>query len=240
MPSVSDNLPATEIKLEAVRALLAGTLAVSGPLTLSQLTSAALATAAKQDTGNTTLASILAKLSADPATQTTLAAILAKLTSDPSTGAKQDTGNTTLSSILAKLSADPATQTTLAAILTKLNANLNAIAPAPTSTTISISSGQSLSASYQTDGKFVGFIVPAAWTTAAITFAGSVDGTNFYPIFDAGLERTIASADVVTGRMIILNLSDWLGVKFVRIRSGTSGTPVNQTAQRNFIVISVA
>lgn len=57
---------------------------------------AALATAARQDTGNTSLASILAKLSSDPATQTTLAAVLAKI------------------------SADPATQTTLAAVLVKL------------------------------------------------------------------------------------------------------------------------
>lgn len=42
----------------------------------------------------TTLAAVLAKLSADPATQTTLAAVLAKLTSDPAT-------QTTLSLVLA-------------------------------------------------------------------------------------------------------------------------------------------
>lgn len=71
------------------------------------------ATGTKQDTGNASLASILAKLSSDPATQTTLAAILAKLTSDPAT-------QTTLAAVLAKLSSDPATQTTLAAILAKL------------------------------------------------------------------------------------------------------------------------
>jgi len=58
-----------------------------------------LATSAKQDTGNTALFSILAKLTSDPATQTTLAAILAKMISAPSTEAKQDTGNTSLASI---------------------------------------------------------------------------------------------------------------------------------------------
>jgi arginine repressor len=61
-------------------------------------------------------ASILAKLSSDPATQTTSAAILAKLSADPAT-------QTTLAAVLAKLSADPATQTTLAAILAKLTAD---------------------------------------------------------------------------------------------------------------------
>jgi hypothetical protein len=51
----------------------------------------------------TTLAAVLAKLSADPATQTTLAAILAKLIAAPATEAKQDTGNTSLASIITAL-----------------------------------------------------------------------------------------------------------------------------------------
>lgn len=56
-----------------------------------------LATSAKQD-------SILAKLSADPATQTTLAAVLAKIIAAPATEAKQDSTNASLSSIDVKLS----------------------------------------------------------------------------------------------------------------------------------------
>lgn len=58
-------------------------------------------------------ASILAKLSSDPATQTTLAAILAKLTADPAT-------QTTLTAILNKIIASPATsakQDSLAALV---------------------------------------------------------------------------------------------------------------------------
>jgi len=95
----------------------------------------------------TTLASVLAKMITAPATEakqdtgnTALASILAKL-ADPATSAKQDTGNSSLASIasgmatqatlaavLAKLSADPATQTTLAAILAKLtNVNTSAV-----------------------------------------------------------------------------------------------------------------
>lgn len=84
----------------------------------------ALATSAKQDTGNTslgtavsTLASILAKILTAPATEakqdtgnTSLASILAKIIAAPATEAKQDTGNTSLASILAKIIAAPATE----------------------------------------------------------------------------------------------------------------------------------
>lgn len=68
-----------------------------------------LSTSALQGTGNTTLASILAKLTADPSTgalqgtgNTSLASILAKLTSDPSTATLQGTGNTALTAMNAK------------------------------------------------------------------------------------------------------------------------------------------
>jgi hypothetical protein len=60
------------------------------------------ATEAKQDDVITSLASILTAL-ADPATQTTLAAVLAKLSDDPATAALQSTGNTSLASILNQL-----------------------------------------------------------------------------------------------------------------------------------------
>jgi hypothetical protein len=78
---------------------------------------AAPATEAKQDTGNTSLGTIAGK---DFATQTTLAALLAKVIAAPSTEAKQDTGNSSLSTIAGK---DFSTQTTSAAILAKLTAD---------------------------------------------------------------------------------------------------------------------
>jgi hypothetical protein len=60
-------------------------------------------------------------------TETTLAAILAKIIAAPATEAKQDTGNTSLSSIDGKFTTlnakDFATQTTLAAILAKIIAS---------------------------------------------------------------------------------------------------------------------
>lgn len=75
---------------------------------------AAPATEAKQDTGNTSLATIAAK---DFATQTTLAAVLAKIVASPALEATQVSGNASLTTIAAK---DFATQTTLAAVLAKI------------------------------------------------------------------------------------------------------------------------
>lgn len=81
------------VKLTAGTDGTATDVSATDPLPVVQTGTPALptgaATAANQSTGNTSLASILAKLSADPATQTTLAAILAKLTADPSTATNQ-------------------------------------------------------------------------------------------------------------------------------------------------------
>lgn len=68
---------------------------------------AAPATEAKQDTGNTSLATIAGL---DFSTETTLAAVLAKIIAAPSTEAKQDSAITELQSILAKIIAAPATE----------------------------------------------------------------------------------------------------------------------------------
>jgi hypothetical protein len=109
----------TNAELRATPVPVSGTVAVTG---------VGDATAAKQDTGNTSLATIAGK---DFATQTTLAALLAKVIAAPSTEAKQDSIITLLTTLLGYTdgiesllttlnSKDFATQTTEAAILAKL------------------------------------------------------------------------------------------------------------------------
>ena len=88
---------------------------------------AAPATEAKQDTGNGSLATLAGK---DFATQTTLAAVLAKIIAAPATEAKQDTGNGSLATIAGK---DFATQTTLAALLAELQAKADLTETQPVS-----------------------------------------------------------------------------------------------------------
>ncbi|MBW6522390.1 hypothetical protein KZ810_02665 [Sphingomonas sp. RHCKR47] len=111
LAAVRDKLiasPATDAKVEAVRALLAGTLVVSAaalPLPFGA------ATSGKQDTGNTTLASILAALG------TTLAVSAASLPlpNGAATSAAQTTMSTTLANILTALGATLKVQTPIPA-----------------------------------------------------------------------------------------------------------------------------
>lgn len=113
--------PATEAKQTAIE------------LILNSLDGKDYSTLAKQNEILAKLAALETKLSSDPATQTTLAAILAKIIAAPATEAKQDTlighvdgVESALASILAKLIAAPATeakQDALAALIGEVQAS---------------------------------------------------------------------------------------------------------------------
>lgn len=87
------------------------------------------------------------------------------------------------------------------------------------------------------DKRLVRIALPAAWTAADLTFSVSYDGINFNNLFDEfGAEVVVKAA---ASRSIRLNITDWLGVKKLKIRSGTSATPVNQTTGRALRLITV-
>lgn len=88
-------------------------------------------------------------------------------------------------------------------------------------------------------GRLVGIITPSTWTSAAITFSASPDGSNYYDLYDDATERTIASGSIPTSasRFFALSLSDWLGIRSLKIRSGTSGSPVSQGGARSVILV---
>jgi hypothetical protein len=76
----------------------------------------------------------------------------------------------------------------------------------------------------------LGVLMPAAWTAANLTLLASNDGTNFFPIHtDGGTELTVTAAQ---GQFIRLPVGLVLGAPFIRFRSGTTATPVNQAAAR--------
>ncbi|PIB91300.1 hypothetical protein [Caulobacter sp. FWC2] len=96
---------------------------------------------------------------------------------------------------------------------------------------IIIPAGASISDGHRINGKMVGLAMPAAWTTAAITFQGGHETASALDIYDDGVERTIPSAQAVVNRALSLDLNDWLPFSVIRIRSGTSAAPVNQVAE---------
>lgn len=81
-----------------------------------------------------------------------------------------------------------------------------------------------------------GIYMPAAWTAAALTFLASYDGTNFFPIYDdTGTEVSVTAA---ASTFITINPSTWFGtLHYLKIRSGTAGTPVAQLADRTLTLI---
>ena len=98
---------------------------------------------------------------------------------------------------------------------------------------VTISAGQAITAEIDTGGKRLARIaIPASWTTANITFqVAPISGGTFTDLYDSGgteYNVTVGGAS----RTIIIPLADMIGLRFIKIRSGTTGTPVNQAADR--------
>ncbi len=101
-----------------------------------------------------------------------------------------------------------------------------------TDLTALIASGSSLSAAIPLDRRPVlRLLIPSGWTTASVTLQGSLDGTNYYDLLAEDGNAITLSASA--GKFIqISNPDDWAGYKYLKVRSGTSGSPVTQAADR--------
>lgn len=105
--------------------------------------------------------------------------------------------------------------------------------------TVAIASGASLSAAVDIKGLSVAAaLIPAAWTAANLTFQASMDGTTYGDVYK--LDGTEYTATVGSAADFILFMpSDFWFAEFIKIRSGTTGTPVNQAAARAITLILV-
>lgn len=95
-------------------------------------------------------------------------------------------------------------------------------------------------------GRIVGIQMPASWTAAAITFqaviaqpAGNPPTPTFGEVVDAA--GTAISLATPTGGtyMALPDTLALVGLGRIKVRSGTSGAPVNQAAQRDFFLVVV-
>jgi len=85
------------------------------------------------------------------------------------------------------------------------------------------------------EGQLVRITMPPDWDKAAITFEFSTDGVFFNRMFGIdGYEVSIK--EVVPGAGVIIPMDVGRAIAWLKIRSGTSGNPVEQTADRNFAV----
>lgn len=105
---------------------------------------------------------------------------------------------------------------------------------------VTISSGTSLSAAIDLGSTILFAIqIPSSWTTANITFQASADGVTYANLYDStGTEVTVTAA---ASEFIVFSApAPWMGIRFIKVRSGTSSTPVNQGADRALSIVSVA
>ena len=74
----------------------------------------------------------------------------------------------------------------------------------------------------------VGLVISASTVTGtAMTFLGSIDGTNFYPVYDnTGTEVNISVG--ATARIVAFNISSFYPYNYLKCRLGTSASAVNQ------------
>jgi hypothetical protein len=98
---------------------------------------------------------------------------------------------------------------------------------------VAIAHGASLSGQVDIGGKtLVGIVFPATWVTAGLSFQASADGgTTWGELLDT--TATAINVASVTGGaevFIAVDPTKWRGVRSIKVRSGTVGSPVAQTA----------
>lgn len=101
-----------------------------------------------------------------------------------------------------------------------------------------ILSGQSLTDAVSLGGgRLSAIYMPSGWDAASITFQASYDGANWQNLYDdTGTELSVTAA---ASHVLSLDPSRWIGIQYVKLRSGTSGLAVNQTADRTIQLILV-
>lgn len=101
--------------------------------------------------------------------------------------------------------------------------------------TVTIANGQSLSSAAEIGiGTLVGIQLPT-FTSASLSFQGSADGVTYVEVVDASAQAVAYGAS--TGAIYIKAPADLAGVPYLKVRSGTSGSPVAQGAARTITLV---
>jgi hypothetical protein len=115
--------------------------------------------------------------------------------------------------------------------------SVNEYSPIVEYVAVTIAQTASLSGAADLGGaSLVAVAMPAAWTAANLTFQASEDGSTYNNMYDdLGNEYTVTAA---ASRYIVLDPSKFAGVRWIKARSGTATTAVNQTGERSINLIA--
>jgi len=106
--------------------------------------------------------------------------------------------------------------------------------------TATIANGTSLSNGVLIgDMALCGLLMSAAWTAASLSFQISFDdGVTWNDLYsDAGVEQVLV-VTAPAGKYLALDPSQFAGITMIKIRSGVTGVPVNQGADRVLTLVS--
>lgn len=89
------------------------------------------------------------------------------------------------------------------------------------------------------NGVVCAVVVPAVWDSADLTIEVSHDGTTWFGVVynDTGSQCNQIAAPSV-GEIYSFALPAMVPHRFVRIRSGTTAVPVNQSAERAVVILT--
>lgn len=100
---------------------------------------------------------------------------------------------------------------------------------------VTIAKGASLSTplDLRGHGAPLGVVFPAAWDAAELSFQVSLDGEYWANLYELGSEMTVPGT---AGGAEPLNPATFVAWRYLRLRSGTAGAPVAQTAARALVL----
>jgi hypothetical protein len=103
--------------------------------------------------------------------------------------------------------------------------------------TATIALNGTLSAAVDLNGVYLYAIqMPAAWDAGGITLQLSQDNDTFVNVYDSSGNEI--SLTVSTSRLVLVRPSQLIGDGWLKVRSGTAGTPVTQTAARSLVLLT--
>lgn len=84
--------------------------------------------------------------------------------------------------------------------------------------------------------RLLGIHMPGQWGTAVLTFQASWDGDNFFNVYTKTGDELVYTVDA--NRWIVCDPVDFVGIPFLKIRSGTNGSPAGQNPAVTFNLIA--
>ena len=108
--------------------------------------------------------------------------------------------------------------------------------------TATIANGASLSGAVNLGlNRLFAIVVPSVWTgtTTPITFQASADGINNEELYDSTGTEVQMTVTGVSTFIVNATPAEWLGVGYIKVRSGTASSAVNQGQTTNLIIVGV-